>query len=243
MSTDAAKSVTQNGRRAGSYGRSAAHRFTLIEILVSVALLAVVCFLVFKLFSRLQTAYSQSLRTTNTAENARLVFDVIARDLQMAVSCRDDIPGRSIEFHQPSEGSLWFVSSGEGLSQSSSGLLEVGYRFADFSVQRAYVDDTCSEWNVYGRRDDAHHQDGYHTVIDGVLDFRFICYGSRMIPYEPANADQLPYMVTMTLTLLDPQSFKRLRTATTERRTAIVRESARTFRKTVYLGGGGGSTS
>jgi hypothetical protein len=50
-------------------------------------------------------------------------------------------------------------------------------------------------------------------------------------------------MVTMTLTLLDPQSFKRLRTATTERRTAIVRESARTFRKTVYLGGGGGSTS
>lgn len=239
--TSGTKASNTNRRRQAT--RRRCRRFTLVEILVSVALLVFVCFLVFKLFSRLQTAYSQSLRTTNTAENARLAFNIIEQDLHAAVCGRNDIPGCHIEFHQPDEQSVWFVATGHGTTESDTGLLEIGYRVHDFALQRAFVDDGCSEWNVYGHRDDASHQDGYHTVVDGVLDLRIVCYGNRMIPYQPVNADQLPYMVTITMTLLDSRSFRLLESAPTQRRAALVRESARTFRKTVYLGGGGGSSA
>jgi len=225
-----------------SRGRPAVRRFTFVEMLVSVALLVAVSFLVFKLFSRLQTAYSHALRTTNAAEDARLAFDVISRDLEAAICRRDDLPGCHIEFHQPSDSRLWFVSSDEGGSESDSGILEIGYRLQSYALQRAFVDDRCEEWNVYGPRDDASHQDGYRTVIDGVMTLRFVCYGNRLIPYQPDNGDQLPYMVTITVTLLDGQSFRLWEQTSGARRTDILRASARTFRKTVYLGGGGGSS-
>ena len=92
-------------------------------------------------------------------------------------------------------------------------------------------------------RDDADDQDGYHTIIDGVIDLQFICYGQHMIPYQPRNANQLPYIVTISLTLLDSDSYRQWKRASAARREEIEKEAARTFKKSIYLGGSGGGSS
>lgn len=220
--------------------RSGEAGYSLIEMMVSMAILAVLMLVIFRFFGNMQTAWSSSMNLAELYENARVSLDVVTRDLQAALAHADDIPGQHIRFHQPATDAVWFVSATEGGPDSSAGIIEVGYRLNNNEFQRAFVDDTHASWNVYGARDDASSQDGYQRVVGGVTGLSFTCYDRTMTAYVPNTLETetaLPSMVTVVLVLMDGKAFQLWQRLPEERRPAFEQRMTRTFRKTVFLGG------
>ncbi len=223
------------GRVAGNRARR--RRFTLLEMLVSMAIIAFLMLVLCRFFANVQLAWTASMNTTELYENARVALDVITRDMQAAVARSNDMPGQHITFHQPDSGKLWFIAVGFPPSPAAaSSLVEIGYRFSENRFERAFVDDTCDEWNVYGDRDDADDQDGYIRVVEGVVGLEFVCYSRGTTPYTPSQNHELPNMVGVVLTLMDSKSYKLWEQLTPARRTILEKKVARTFRKTIFLG-------
>lgn len=217
--------------------------FTLLEMLVAMAILAFLMLVLCRFFANVQLAWTTTMNTTELYENARVTLDVITRDMQSAIAKVDDMPGQDILFHQPDKNSLWFITVGNSPSpQAMSSLIEVGYRFTDNEYQRAYVDDANPAWNVFGNRDDADDQKGYERVVDGVIDLQFVCYDAAMGTYLPANTSSLPSMVGVVLTLMDSKSYKLWERLNSSRRGLLEKKVCRTFRKTIFLGSRGGGT-
>ncbi|OGV74249.1 MAG: hypothetical protein A3K19_14145 [Lentisphaerae bacterium RIFOXYB12_FULL_65_16] len=215
------------------------YAFTLLEMLVAMAVLAVVMLILFRFFANVQDAWSVSMNTTELYENARVALDIVTRDLQATVAKANDIPGQHIRFHQDSDDKLWFVTSGDPSDAAKASLIEVGYRMSDNQFERAFVDDTNANWNIYGERDDAHDQDGYLRVVGGVLSESFVCYDSSLTPYTPNNAGNetmLPSMVSVTLKLIDSKSYELWKRLPLAQRPELENKVSRTFRKTIYLG-------
>ena len=220
-------------RRTQRHGR---HRFTMLEMLVAMGLLAFMMLILFKYFANVQGAWNVTLNTTELYENGHLVLDVITRDLQSAVARANDIPGQHIQLHQPNAGSLWFVTSGEGSAAAASSLLEIGYRLEKNEFQRAFVDDSNTAWNIYGDRDEASDQGGYIRVIDGIIAETFLCYDLDALAYVPNQATSLPSMISVILTIMDGKSFERWQQLPTgTAKDEFASRASRTFRKAVYL--------
>jgi len=238
-------SRADNTTRLASRPRRAQTGFSLLEMLIAMGVLAFMMLVLFRFFSNVQVAWTASMNTTELYENGRVALDVITRDLQSATARADDIPGQHIRFHQDGPGALWFVATADASAAANSPLVEVGYRINENRFERAFVDDTNAAWNVYGPRDDADDQDGYRRVIDGVIDQQFVCYDDSLQAYTPDIAVEetaLPNMVSVILTLMDGKSFRVWQQMPAEQRTALQQKVARTFRKTIYLGGRGGET-
>jgi type II secretion system protein J len=213
--------------------------FTLLEMLIAMAVLAVIMLILFRFFANVQDAWSVSMNTTELYENARVALDIVTRDLQAAVAKANDIPGQHIRFHQAAGDKLWFITSGDPSDAAKSSLIEVGYRLNDNHFERAFVDDTNANWNIYGPRDDASHQDGYLKVIGAVLQESFVCYDASLSPYTPNNEGNetfLPSMVSITLRLIDSKSFELWKRLPEAQRPELEQKVSRTFRKTIYLG-------
>ncbi len=231
--------------------------FSLVELLLAMAVLSVLMLLLFKFFANMQMAWTTSMNTTQVYEDARVVLDVITHDLQSALSKPNDIPGQHIRFHQESPNSLWFVTVGDPNQNAKSTLIEVGYRKANHCFERAVVDDAANleddskPWNIYGNRDAADNQNGYQKVVSGVLAETFICYDQNMTPYVPTQQTELPNMISVTLNMMDSKSFKvwkqlyeSYEQQTAEQAKASIKTKlddlekkvTRTFHKTIFLG-------
>jgi len=228
-----------HNQRPGTVRRRCRRAFTLIEMLIAMSILACLMLVLFKFFGNVQTAWSTSINTTELYENARVVLDVITRDLQSAVARANDIPGQHIRFRQEDANSLWFVTAGNPSAAANSSLVEVGYRLSNDQFERAFVDDTNAAWNIYGARDDADDQDGYQKVIDCVLEQEFVCYDATMTEYMPDTLNEetnLPTMISIILTLMDARSYELRGRLPPAQRQDLEQQTSRTFRKTVYLG-------
>ncbi|MCK5803756.1 MAG: prepilin-type N-terminal cleavage/methylation domain-containing protein [Lentisphaeria bacterium] len=209
--------------------------FTLLEMLVTVGLLSILMLMLFRFFANMQNAYNHTLKGVVLADESRIAFGLIAKDLQGAIARENDMPGLDIRFHQPSSSQLWFVSASEGSPEAKSSLLEIGYRLENNQLQRAFVDDSNSAWNVYGDRDAAADQYGYQTVLGNVLALKFTCYTSNLTPYPPNNAVSMPALVGVEMTLIDSKSRVLLETLPEAKREEIRRKYARTFRRVISL--------
>ena len=209
-------------------------RFTLVELLAVAALLAIIGGLLVRFYANVQRAYGESLRVAVLGQDARAVFSLLTRDLRLAVTRDNDLPGQSIRIHQPAPGQLWFVSSNEAGGVGAS-LVELGYRVSGTTLQRAEVDGGDASWNPYGDRDDASTQGGYEPVVDRVVGFRFRCFNRRLEERTPDQTVILPAMVGIELTLLDQKSFAQWERLGTTQRDTYASQRGRTFRKTVQI--------
>ena len=207
--------------------------FTLIEVLAATALVVVVALLASKFFANMQNVWQHSAGRTSTHEDARLALGLIAADLQALVARLGDLPGQDIRLHQPAASGLWFVTDAEADTTVPCSLIEVGYRLQGDCLQRAFVDQSSAAWNLYGDRDDADDQSGYQTVIDGVLDLRFICYDGHYAVITPAQTSDPPALIGIRLSVLDPRDRQRWLALPPANRPAFAAQAARTFWKTV----------
>lgn len=211
-------------------------RFTLVELLAAVALLAVLGGVLVRLYGNLQKAYNQSVRLAAMAEEARSVFALLGRDLRLSLTREDDIPGYSIKIHQPAESELWFVTANDSTSDKGASLLEVSYRLNGTTLERAEVDDSDPSWNPYGDRDDASQESGFQPVVDHVLSFSLTCYDSRLAALVPDQSTQAPTMVGVTISLIDDKSFAEWqRLESTTERDELAKKRARVFRKMIQI--------
>jgi len=234
--------MTHHTFMAGSCGRRQlrmARGFTLVEMMASMGLLVFLMLILFRFFGNMQAAWTTSMSSVELYEDARIAMDVIIRDLDTAMITYNDIPGQHIRLHQAGPSTLWFVTSGVTTDTAESSIIEVGYRLHAHRLQRAFVDDSCESWSIYGERDDADDQFGYQTVVRGVVGLQFICYDKNMQQYMPSQDATPPAMISVVLTLLDPRTFRLWERMSTSRQVELQQKSARTFRKTISLTGRG----
>lgn len=221
----------------GTAKKTVCSRFSALELLVAMTLVSIVTIMLVRFFSNMQNAWRYSVNATAVYEDSRIAFDVIMRDLQTAIAQVDYSVSQEIRFHQPNKYTLWFVAvSGEN-EDAPCNLAEIGYRFKDDELQRAAVDCTCSAWNVYGDRDDASDQRGYQRLIDGVEDVTFSCVNRAGNIYMPDNDPELPYAVTVQLTLIDRQTQKSSEKMPEEAAAELKKKMSRSFRKTIQVSG------
>lgn len=210
-------------------------RFTLVELMAAVALIAVLGGILIRVCANMQNAYNQSIRVAAMAEDARAVFSLIGRDLRLSVTRQDDIPGYNIRIHQPSESELWFITANESGSGAGASLIEVAYRLNGNTLERAEVDESHASWNPYGDRNDASQQGGFQPVVDRVMTFSLTCYDSRPVPLMPDQSSQSPAMVGVTISLMDSKSFQEWQRLPEAERDSYAGQRARLFYKLIQV--------
>lgn len=210
--------------------------FTLLEALFAIIALLFLLAVAIRFFTNMQRGWNHSINTATLYDNARIALDVICRDLEGAIAREDDMPGLDVRLHQPAPGELWLVTAGEGSASASVDVIEVGYALEHDELVRAFVDDSDSAWNIYGDRDDADDQEGYRRVIDGVFAQTFICYDDSLDVVVPEQSGELPAMVSVVLTLMDPKSKETWERLPLSERPTFEERATRTFRKSVRLG-------
>ena len=235
--------------RTFSYtGDSSRHRaFTLVELLAAMAIFVVMLTMVFAMLASAQKAWSAVDRNIRIYENARVLMDVITRDLQAAVA--SDSTGQEIPFcvfdPDSSDDKLAFVASAHAGDNAEARLCEIQYSHATSGAhsdvfRRSITPDHTSggenaDWNFYNFVDDPGgretwwtDRENFHRVIEGVEDITFACYddAGAMTNYA-VSEDHLPSIVRVTFTLYDPN----LADAPT-----VVRErTLRSFSKIIFL--------
>jgi len=215
-------------------------RFTLVETLLAVALLAVVMIMAFRFYGGTERIWRATRGLAEIYESARILFGVVTRDLQCAMAEGEATPDRHIRFHQESGRELWFVTVGEPAPEAKSRCLEVAYRIEDFRFVRAFRDDTSTDWSIHAPRDRLDSSSVEHTLASGVMDQRIVCYAADGAEWTtPSTADVetgLPAAVSISLTLLDSKSFERWQTLPAQARDDLVKKRSRTVTKRVLLG-------
>ena len=122
-------------------GRNRRQPFTVVELVVTVAVLIIMMGILVRFVSQAQFAWNQSRTNVRMYEGARLFFDVIGRDLQSMVTSDD--PGQQINY-SVANGELppdWFLAfvtaSGIGSKTTDPAkLMEIGYSFANNEITR-----------------------------------------------------------------------------------------------------------
>jgi len=227
-----------------AFGRLQARNraFTLVEILAAMGVLVLLTLVLFRFFAAAERVWTLSEQSTEVYEKARIVLDLISRDLQGAVARSNDVPGLDIHFEQLSNHELRFVTASAlgSTATSTSRLCEVGYQLDGNDFERARQNDACASWNIYGSRlsrapDD---QDGYQRVVDCVLEQQYVCYDETFAPqtWQGANyATKLPFAVSVSIRLMDNESFRRWQQLAGPARTQLESEVSRTFAKVIFL--------
>ena len=212
--------------------------FTLIEMLAAMAVLSILMLMLFQFFGSAQKAWSSTEANAEVFENARVIFDIVQRDLQGAVARLNDIPDQNIAFNwastPSSDAHLWLVSAGA----DDGSLNEVGYQWtttgtADaYTLRRASVDVTHGA-DPYVARRDPPGATGYQPVADGVINFVLSC---SPISYTAGEKPTLPDAVMVQMTLLDKKSFDLWTRLTGAPKADLATRKARTFSKVILLG-------
>ena len=194
--------------RRGPGGR----RFTLVEMIVSLGVLMVVMAVLFGTIRQTQWLWRIQRSRMEVYENARVVFDLVTRDLQgVVISQAPAIWYASAVGGEPTFRMALVTSSGIGISPSSDSveLAEVVYEVqSDSTVARwltAYHHGTV--WNFYNTHPDiwaARASLGDSEIIaGGVEDLTFRFFDDTGNPV--ALADSVPpSRVEVQLTLFDP---------------------------------------
>ncbi len=217
-------------------------RFTLVELLASMAVFLILMAVMFQFIGSAQRAWTASNATTEVYQNARILFDVLARDLQGSVARADDVQGQHLKFERVGEGELAFVSA---IEEGNGRLAEVAYSFVNNEVQRAFTIDTPGvTWNPYGDRSNYSTLAGATgastgTVVDGVLAATFTCFDADYSPtaWSGDIETSLPTAVNLKVTLMDAKSMVRYNLLSGAAKTQWETERARSFSKTIFLGG------
>ena len=228
--------------------------------MAAMAILVLIMLMLFSFFASAQRAWGFMETNTRIYEGARILFDVIGRDLQSAVASAD--PGQEIPFYASDDfdPDTWadrqictFVSAVSEPSSATTRLCKVYYEFyrgspgnpnERYQFRRGVVGNRTStarnaDWDFYGETDLSSnwHTDGFaaQTVVTGISDLKLDFFGTT----AGSAQNRLPRAVRVTATLFDPKLHN---PSVDVEIPAVVREKTeRTFTKMIFLRGRGRS--
>ena len=239
--------------------RSCKSFFTLIELVVAMAVFSVIMLVMMQFFGSAQQAWSGSSARSQIFENAKLAMDMMSRDLQSAVYIQDLTPFANFS----NEDRVAFVSATPlRPNDECLRICEVQYKLdsTDNSLYRSVVGDVnvandgtisdnsaynYSDWPGASSTDNTIYNDpDWHKVIPYVvsLDFQtFKLNGTSLdlIPKSDTDFTNFPDMIIIKMSILDKDSYTKyhkltLAGATTEA-DEIKKVHQRTFTKIIFL--------
>lgn len=229
-------------------------RYTLVEILVAMAILVIMMSFLFQFVIGAQRIWSASTRTSSVFDKAQIVFDVIETDLKNAQF--SDEPGREMPLYEnviSNDVYLGFLSnfssSKEDKAETVVGTFPVLYLFkdSDHLLYRCAIDDNSfdgtavPQWYCFGMGTSVDYfsnlinlsaspffnkLDKFDIIADGVEDFVV-----QAMPAVSGYATTRPTAVKITLTLYDPEADKLEGAAVTTRQD----ETRRVFTKIIFM--------
>ena len=109
-------------------------KFTIVEVLVAMSVFAILMLIIMQIFGSLQNVWTTTSKRTQTTQNANLIMNMIAADLQSAYYSVDADAYSSWCYYQNNKeltGSntpVWFITSRQkSVQTSNSSLVQTGY--------------------------------------------------------------------------------------------------------------------
>ena len=110
-------------------------KFTIVEVLVAMSVFAILMLMIMQLFGSLQNVWTTTSKRTQTTQNANLIMNMIAADLQSAYYSMDAAEDSSWCYYQKGaklssnlKSPVWFVTTRKKAIQSpASSVVETGY--------------------------------------------------------------------------------------------------------------------
>ena len=213
-------------------------KFTLIELVVSMAVFTVLMLILLQFFSSAQKAWLTANSRAMTYENARVAMDLISRDLQgMLYNDSNTAQGAYPFWYQSNSRVNFIASTVVRPSTSTSPICEIRYKQGvndgaggdtypgwllrsvsgddvtanyDFASNPRSVGGTGRVANIFGDGSSSNFQ----PVVPYVVSLQFSCYSMNagaMVQLAPdaANSTPLPLLVTVQLTLMDRDAWKK----------------------------------
>lgn len=239
----------KHARRTSKPDRSLRRRrFTLLELLVAMAILILLLGMTMRILSAGQKAQTAVETSSRIYENARATLEIITRDLQSARASA--INGEEIGFCMVATGGGHIMAFGAMVSDhptANTRLCEIVYQVDGTSLYRTCIpaQDSggadVSEWDLVGTTDEDWVDDDLamgEVLCQGVAQWQLSLFDALGNDITPASGDtecffELPASVTLNLTLYDPKPEESggATALITQRRT----ETQRTFSRTVFL--------
>ena len=109
-------------------------KFTIVEILVAMSVFAILMLIIMQIFGSLQNVWTTTSKRTQTAQNANMIMNMIAADLQSAYYSVDAPADNSWCYYQSNEEltgpdtPIWFITSRQkSVQTANSSLVQTGY--------------------------------------------------------------------------------------------------------------------
>lgn len=205
-------------------------RFTLVELLVAMAILGILMMLLFRFFGAASDSWTKSASNMRIYQNARAAMELIEQDLKSMVLSKE--PGAEVNIHQYGPGAMQFTFvSAVGEDQDyASELIEVTYQLNGTILERREVGDdaTGNSWDFLGAPagwQASMGGDVFQEVVGGVQEFSMVPYDSSGIALSATGNYSDVAFVTVMLKLQD----EKIQVAN------LAEQTERTFTKTVFL--------
>lgn len=128
-------------------------KFTIVEVVVAMAVFSILMLLVMQIFGSLQNVWTTTSKGTQTAQNANIIMNMIANDLQSAYYDIEADGNSSWCYYQSSsdlkglDKPLWFITSRpKSVQSSNSAQVQTGYYLqevkkdgADYTALKLYA--------------------------------------------------------------------------------------------------------
>jgi hypothetical protein len=239
-------------------GRNRRQPFTVVELVVTVAVLIIMMGILVRFVSQAQFAWNQSRTNVRMYEGARLFFDVIGRDLQSMVTS-DDL-GQTINYsvdngELPADWFLAFVTA-SGIGSRTidpAKIMEVGYSFANNEITRTMTRSGVinvgggptgnngagyfADWDFLNASAGTWTNPGTNAessvVISGVRSVSVQAWSDSLTVVDDAADDttKAPIRVSVTLSFFDPKMEPLPESKQNK--------SLRTITKTIFINRGG----
>lgn len=191
--------------------------FTLIELMVSMAILGLIMVILFSIFEEVNKAWLNSENRVETFTQGRAILDLLSRDLSQAIATP------KIPFYGKDANNIYFVAPLNTDPANQADLCEVGYEFdpATFTLTRRLTEPTPGNisgiWDFYTNPNwwIPSSFDPKNNVVlanNTILNISFQYLDINLVPITYlAPANKLPYGVSITIDAVDSRTFARLK--------------------------------
>ena len=222
--------------------------FTLIELVVAMAVFSVIMLVMMSLFGSVQKVWTTSIGRSSLYDNARLAMDLVSRDLQSAYYAKDITPFAVDK--TADNGAIAFISATDipQNDKRTSPYSEVKYKIDSGWLKRSVTsnkDDSGNANTNWDYSDPAkfstafNTSEPFHKVVPYLTSLSFATY---KLDGSDCPNDQFPAIVKVQMSFLGKNSYakwKALSDAGASNANEYKENHEHTFTKIIFLGNRG----
>ena len=191
--------------------------FTLLEILVAMAILGILTTGLYQVQQSIQHTWRRTERNMKVRQNARILLNIIEADLKGMVAKDFGEERIVVDANGIGARELAFITNNLRNQSSASTLFEVGYSVNSNQFLRWETGDSDGwKWDFLNSTPEIWAGDtswgSVKTIVEGVMDFEIVLYKlTDTAPYQAlydanSDSDVLPAFATVKLSLFYPES-------------------------------------